>query len=176
VLARFIFAVVDFAARKGLGASLPSQTVSNSAGTSAKHRARETGIRGETYAYWYLRRHGYVLVARNFTSPGVKGEIDMVGYDGQTLAFVEVKTRSLVDPTRSSQSADRPAPLTPEEAVNWEKRRNLSRMARQFLRARHIETAPCRFDVLAIETRPGQKPVVRLHKGAFNATQQQHRP
>jgi Holliday junction resolvase-like predicted endonuclease len=49
-------------------------------------------------------------------------------------------------------------------------------MARQFLRARHIETAPCRFDVLAIETRPGEKPVVRLHKGAFNATQQQHRP
>lgn len=38
-------------------------------------------------------------------------------------------------------------------------------------RARHIEKAACRFDVLAIETRPGQKPVVRLHKGAFNAGQ-----
>jgi hypothetical protein len=42
-------------------------------------------------------------------------------------------------------------------------------------RARHIEKAACRFDVLAIETRPGQKPVVRLHKGAFNAGSQQHR-
>jgi Holliday junction resolvase-like predicted endonuclease len=42
-------------------------------------------------------------------------------------------------------------------------------MARQFLRARHIETSQCRFDVLAIETRPGIKPSVRLHKGAFNA-------
>jgi putative endonuclease len=178
VLARFIFAVVDFAARKGLGATSSAHTPTGAAGDPAKHRARQTGIRGEPYAYWYLRRHGYVLVARNFTSPGIKGEIDMVGYDGQTLAFVEVKTRTVVEPARPSRSSEftRPAPLTPEEAVNWEKRRNLSRMARQFLRARHIETAPCRFDVLAIETRTGQKPVVRLNKGAFNATQQQHRP
>jgi putative endonuclease len=100
----------------------------------------------------------------------------MVGYDGPTLAFVEVKTRTAVDPAPPSQSSARPAPLRPDEAVNREKRRNLSRMARQFLRARHIETAPCRRDVLAIDTRPGQKPVVRLHKGAFNATQQQHGP
>jgi putative endonuclease len=174
VLARFIFAVVDFAARKGLGAT-PSAHPPTAAGATAKHRARQTGIRGETYAYWYLHRHGYVLVARNFTSPGIKGEMDIVGYDGQTLAFVEVKTRTVVDPARSSQSSSRPAPLSPEEAVNWEKRRNLSRRARQFLRARHLETAPCRFDVLAIETRPGQKPAVRLHQGACNATQHQHR-
>jgi len=170
-----MFAIIDFAARKGLGAAPSTDSAPTAAGESAKHRARQTGIRGETYAYWYLRRHGYILVARNFTSPGIKGEIDMVGYDGQTLAFVEVKTRTVSDPATSSQSS-RPAPLTPEEAVNWEKRRNLSRMASQFLRARHIEKAACRFDVLAIETRPGQKPVVRLHKGAFNATQQQHPP
>jgi putative endonuclease len=175
VLARFMFAIIDFAARKGLGATPPSQSASGTAaGATAKHRARQTGIRGETYAYWYLRRHGYVLVARNFTSPGIKGEIDMVGYDGQTLAFVEVKTRTIVEPARSLQSSSRPAPLTPEEAVNWEKRRNLSRMARQFLRTRQIETAPCRLDVLASETPPGQKPVIRLHKGAFNATQYRH--
>jgi putative endonuclease len=170
-----MFAIIDFAARKGLGATPPSPSVPTGTGATAKNRARQTGIRGETHAYWYLRRHGYVLVARNFTSPGIKGEIDMVGYDGQTLAFVEVKTRTIVAPAPSSQSS-RPAPLTPEEAVNWEKRRNLSRMARQFLRARHIEEAACRFDVLAIESRPGTKPVVRLHKGAFNATQHQHRP
>jgi putative endonuclease len=176
VLARFMFAVIDFAARQGLGATPSAHIPTGAAGDPAKHRARQTGIRGETYAYWYRRRHGYVLVARNFTSPGIKGEIDMVGYDGPTLAFVEVKTRTAVDPALPSQSSARPAPLTPDEAVNWEKRRNLSRMARQFLRARHIETAPCRCDVLAIDTRPGQKPVVRLHKGAFNATQQQHRP
>src|SRR6202041_3331071 len=176
VLARFMFAVIDFAAPRGPGETPPPPLPPGAAGDPAKHRARQTGIRGETYAYWYLRRHGYVLVARNFTSPGIKGEIDMVGYDGPTLAFVEVKTRTAVDPALPSQSSARPAPLRPDEAVNREKRRNLSRMARQFLRARHIETAPCRCDVLAIDTRPGQKPVVRLHKGAFNATQQQHGP
>src|SRR5271170_5227167 len=176
VIARFMFAIVSFAARKGFGGTPSVNSQSGGAADSAKNRARQTGVRGETYAYWYPRRHGYVLVARNFTSPGIKGEIDMVGYDGPMLAFVEVKTRTIADPARPSQPSSRPAPLTPEEAVNWEKRRNLSRMARQFLRARHIETAPCRFDVLAIETRPGQRPVVRLHKGAFNATQHRHPP
>jgi putative endonuclease len=162
-----MFAIVSFAARKGLGAIPSALSPSDAAGITAKNRARQIGVRGETYAYWYLRRRGYVLIARNFTSPGIKGEIDMVGYDGATLAFVEVKTRTIVEPASSSQ----PVRPTPEDAVNWEKRRNLSRMAGQFLRARHIEKAACRFDVLAIETRPGKKPVERLHKGAFNAGQ-----
>jgi putative endonuclease len=144
-----MFAAVDFASRKGLADA--------QAEDSAKERARRTGVRGETYAYWYLRRQGYVLVARNYTSPGIKGEIDMVGYDGPVLAFVEVKTRS----------ADKSGQVRPEEAVNWDKRRNLTRMAQRFLRARRIESSSFRFDVLAIETRPGCKPDVRLHKGAF---------
>jgi Holliday junction resolvase-like predicted endonuclease len=131
-----MFAIIDFAARKGLGAPSSAHSTSGAAGDSAKHRARQTGIRGETYAYWYLRRQGYILVSRNFPSPGIKGEIDMVGYDGQTLAFVEVKTRTVIDSATSLQSS-RPVPLTPEEAVNWEKRRNLTRMAGQFLRAPH---------------------------------------
>jgi putative endonuclease len=173
VIARFMFAIVSFAARKGFGGTPSVNSQSGGAANSAKNRARQTGVRGETYAYWYPRRHGYVLVARNFTSPGIKGEIDMVGYDGPMLAFVEVKTRSFVE-LPSSPQPSQPVRPTPEEAVNWEKRRNLSRMAGQFLRARHIEKAACRFDVLAIETRPGKKPAVRLHKGAFNAGQHQH--
>jgi len=167
-----MFAIIDCAARKGLGAPPSAHLPSGAAGDSFKHRARQTGVRGETYAYWYLRRLGYILVARNFTSPGSQGEIAMVGYDGATLAFVEVKTRPIGDPAPWAQ----PARPTPEEAVNWEKRRNLSRMAGEYLRARHIEKAACRCDVLAIETRPGQKPVVRLHQGACNAQQHPHSP
>lgn len=154
MLARLMFAFVNFAARKGL--------TDAGADATAKQRARRTGIRGETYAYWYLRRHGYVLVARNFRSPGIKGEIDMVGYDGDVLAFVEVKTRAAAEGNEPSNPQPRP-----EDAVNWEKRRNLARMARQFLRARRIESASCRFDVMAIESRTGSRPQVRLHKGAF---------
>ena len=163
MFARLMFAMVAFQARKGLSEPAADPADPPRA-DSRKERARRTGVRGETYAYWYLRRHGYVLVARNFTSPGLQGEIDMVGYDGPVLAFVEVKTRTKID--ADDQRAARQA--TPESAVNIEKRRNISRVAQQFLRARHIESAECRFDVLAIETRAGEKPLVRLHKGAFN--------
>jgi Holliday junction resolvase-like predicted endonuclease len=34
-----------------------------------------------------LRRNGYVFVARNYTPRGIKGELDLVGYDGKTLAL-----------------------------------------------------------------------------------------
>ena len=159
-----MFAMVAFNARKGLTETAAESSDSNRA-DSAKERARRTGVRGETYAYWYLRRHGYVLIARNFTSPGLKGEIDMVGYDGSVLAFVEVKTRTRMDASQKDAALQ----ATPESAVNIEKRRNISRVAQQFLRARHIESTECRFDVVAIETRAGQKPSARLHKGAFNA-------
>ncbi|HJZ50904.1 MAG TPA: hypothetical protein VJ228_01825 [Candidatus Acidoferrales bacterium] len=63
--------------------------------------------------------------------------MDMVGYDGPVLAFVEMKTRTILESANSSPDLLR----IPEDAVNWEKRRNLSRMAREFLRARHIESA-----------------------------------
>ena len=161
MLGRLMFAIVDFGARKGLAES----AVEEGAEDSAKQRARRTGVRGETYAYWYLRRRGYTVVARNYTVPGIKGEIDMAGYDGSVLAFVEVKTRSESLPD---------APV-PEEAVNREKRRNLVRVARQFLRLRRIEGTACRFDILAIETRAGARPVVRLHKGAFSPELQERK-
>jgi putative endonuclease len=122
-----------------------------------KQRARRIGVRGETYAYWFLRAQDYVMVARNFVTPGLKGEIDIVGYDGTTLAFVEVKTRSASDDPSDN------AP--PELAVNEEKQQNVARLAARFGAARRVDPDHCRFDVVAIETRPGQKPVVRLHKG-----------
>jgi len=153
LFARLIFGLVDFAARKGLAAPPGGSQA------SGKAAARQTGIRGETYAYWYLRRHGYIFIARNYSVPGIKGEIDLVGYDGPVLVFVEVKTR-----TGDAETSGRP-----EEAITPDKRRHLSRMARQFLAERRIPKATCRFDVLAIESRPGSKPLVRLHKGAFAA-------
>jgi putative endonuclease len=154
ILARAMFGLVSFAARNGLAESSAPATRS-----AAGHRARRTGVRGETYAYWYLRRNGYVMIARNFTDRGVRGEIDLVGYDGETLAFVEVKTRTT--PRGEFGSA--------EDAVTDDKQRLLSRMARQFVREYHAGRAPFRFDILAIEALPGRRPVVRLHKGAFAA-------
>jgi len=154
ILARAMFGLVNWAARKGL-----AETSAPPTRAAAGSNARRTGVRGETYAYWYLRRNGYVMIARNFTYRGVKGEIDLVGYDGETLAFVEVKTRT-------STSGDFGSP---EDAVTAGKQQHLSRMARQFVREYRAAGAPFRFDILAIEAPPGERPVVRLHKGAFAA-------
>jgi putative endonuclease len=150
-----MFGLVNWAARKGLAESglAPARTLASG------RKARRTGVRGETYAYWYLRRHGYVMIARNYTVRGTKGEIDLVGYDGKMLAFVEVKTRTT---PRDDFGA-------PEDAVTFDKKRHLSRMARQFLRDYKASKTPFRFDILAIEAQPGQRPTVRLHKGAFAA-------
>lgn len=157
MLSRLIFGFVSWASRKGFSAeSVPADAPPAAAETSRAAR-RQIGIRGETYAYWYLRRHGYTMVARNFTVPGIHGEIDLIGYDGDVLAFVEVKTRQGQDGKRG----------LPEDAITHEKRRNLSRVARQFLAQRRMPQASCRFDVVAIESQPGRRPVVRLHKGAF---------
>ena len=148
VFARMIFGLVNFAARKGL----------RNDAASARQQARQTGIRGARTSTRRSRR-GYVMIARNFIVPGIKGEIDLVGYDGPVLAFIEVKTRAA-----ASEAFGKP-----EEAVTTEKRRHLSRMARHFLTERRIAEATCRFNVLAIESRPGRRPVVRLHRGAFGA-------
>ncbi|MGH9859445.1 MAG: YraN family protein [Candidatus Acidiferrales bacterium] len=155
MLSRIIFSLVNFVARKGLAPDANGDPSPQ----HAKQRALRTGVRGETYAYWYLRRHGYVFVARNFTAPGIKGEIDLIGYDRGVLAFVEVKTR-IADPDC--------APLAkPEDAITHDKRRNLSRAARQFLTEKGLHQAQCRFDVLAIECESGKRPQVRLHKNAW---------
>jgi hypothetical protein len=86
MIANLMFSILTYAARKGVGAAQVE--------AASKHVARQTGVKGETYAYWYLRRLGYTPVARNYTVAGIKGEIDIVAYDGPVLVFVEVKTRA----------------------------------------------------------------------------------
>ncbi len=155
MIERLIYGLVRMAARRGLTGG--EDAGANPAG--AKQKARRRGVRGETYAYWYLRRQGYVVIARNFMVPGVKGEIDLVGYDGDVLAFVEVKTRSAAS-ARTAQ---------PELVVNREKQAHLRRIAGRFLAQRRFRQSAYRFDILAIECPPGAQPVVRLHKEAFPA-------
>ncbi len=156
MFARIIFGFVNWAARRGLAGEPQPANAPESKQQQGIARQR-TGVRGETFAFWYLRRHGYTIVARNFTATGCKGEIDLIGYDGTVLAFVEVKTRTGEPATEGS----------PEDAVTADKRRYLARMARQFLSQRRLRDAVWRFDVVAIESRPGRRPAVRLHKDAF---------
>jgi len=139
VFSRLIFQAVHWAARAGLRdecddsrsdetSEAPKDPATESPELS-KLRARRTGIRGETYGYWYLQRHGCVFVARNYMPRGAKGEIDLVGYDGDTLAFVEVRTRTVRDDA---------LPALPELSVTTDKQRVVVRTAWRFLSERHV--------------------------------------
>lgn len=106
-----------------------------------------TGRAGEDAAYFHLRQLGYVMVARNWRVPQCKGELDIVGWDGEVLCFVEVKTRTSHDV--------KPA----EAAVDNDKRRELARMAVHFLRRLGGKTPAHRFDIVSIyfpESKPAE--------------------
>ena len=116
----------------------------------------ETGRRGEEEAYFYLRRQGYVIIARNYRSPRSRSELDLVGWDGDALCFIEVKTRT----ARDMQP--------PEVAVDAEKQRDLGRVAREFLR-KVKGSPPFRFDIVSVYVEPGKSPEITPFKDAFRA-------
>jgi putative endonuclease len=134
------------------------------AARSKKQEALQVGVRGEVYAYWYLRRLGYIFIARNYMPSHAKGELDLIGYDGDALAFVEVRTRLAAEG----------GPAVPELSITREKHEVLVRTAQYFLRERRIQECPLRFDVVAIENRPGQPPAIRLHKAALSPELPKH--
>ena len=109
---------------------------------------------GEGIAAAWLRLKGYRIEARNWRCP--QGELDLVARDGDTLVFVEVKTRT-------TGSAGRP-----EEAVNRRKQARLVRLAQAYLARLGGEPPPCRFDVVAVEG-SALVPRVRHLRAAFRA-------
>jgi putative endonuclease len=66
-----------------------------------------TGRRGEEDAYFYLRRRGYVVVARNYRTARHHGEIDLIAWDNDALCFIEVKTRTTRDVKPAEAAVDR---------------------------------------------------------------------
>jgi len=115
----------------------------------------ELGTRGETLAYWYLRQAGYTVVARNWRARSGGGELDLVGWEGPTLAFVEVKTRT-------SQVSG-----PPEEAVTPNKQKRVIKGAQEYLRQLRRQPLSCRFDVVSVSLHPEEGLQVRLIKDAF---------
>lgn len=95
------------------------------------------GRRAERVAERELRRRGYRIVARNLRLAG--GEIDVVALEGGTVCFIEVRARSSDEVGSALESVDR------------KKRRQLTKLARSFLRQRGLERLPARFDVVAVE-------------------------
>ena len=67
--------------------------------------AEKRGRGAETLACWWLRLHGWRILARRARVPG--GEVDIVARRGRTLAFVEVKARSTEEAAAFSLDAYR---------------------------------------------------------------------
>jgi putative endonuclease len=121
---RAVLRVLDWLAER----TLPAEKI-------ATHH--KTGRRGEEAAYFHLRKLGYTMVARNFRTPRCRGEIDLIGWEDDTLCFVEVKTRT----TRDVKPA--------EAAVDRHKRREVAAVAREYLR-RFPPSCQWRFDVVSV--------------------------
>src|SRR6202166_5079258 len=105
---------------------------------------QRTGRRGEGDTYFYLRRRGYTIIARNYRSPHNRGELDLVGWDRDILCFIEVKTRTTDDV--------KPA----EAAVDRHKQKELSMVARDFLRLMPV-SCQWRFDRLSVYYKTGNR-------------------
>lgn len=113
----------------------------------------ETGRVGEEAAYFHLRGLGYTMVARNWRTVQRRGEVDLIGWDDDTLCFVEVKTRG----ARSAVPA--------ELAVDRDKQSELRAMAKAYLQHMTPETKT-RFDVVSVYLEE-KRPDVTLIRNAF---------
>jgi putative endonuclease len=111
------------------------------------------GRLGEDMAHRYLRRRGCTVIARNYRTRSGSGEIDIVAWHGQTLAFIEVKTRQ----TEAYGSPDR--------AVDAEKRQRLQMAARDYIRRSGAPLERTRFDVLSVVL--GKAPRIEWIRDAF---------
>lgn len=114
---------------------------------------QHTGVRGEEAAYFHLRDLGYTVVARNYRTARLRGEIDLIAWERDMLCFIEVKTRT----TRDVK--------TPEAAVDRHKRREIAAVARDYLR-RIPPSCQWRFDIVSVyfdpsKARPPQIEVFR---------------
>lgn len=114
------------------------------------------GIRGERLARRHLRRKRYRILARNLHTPAGEADIVALAPDRKTIVVVEVKTRAVSDGLSSPG----------ERAITRDKKRRLLRVTSMIARRKNWLDRPLRIDVIAIDERPGARPVIRHHERA----------
>jgi putative endonuclease len=113
----------------------------------------ELGAFGEELAFRKIKRLGYRSILRNYRCP--LGEVDLIARDGDTLVFIEIKTRK----GKTVGYA--------KEAVNERKRRQLSKVALAYMKSINCCDIKARFDVVAVSLGPGE-PEIEVIKNAFD--------
>jgi putative endonuclease len=114
----------------------------------------EIGRMGEWIAARWLQADGRRVLGRNFRGVS-RGEIDIVARHGESLTFVEVKTRT-------SRAHGRPA-----DNVGPDKQRLMMRGAHDWLRELDVRPVRFRFDIAEITLIPGELPQVHVIENAF---------
>lgn len=115
---------------------------------------QQLGKSGEDHAAQALQRKGYAILERNYRCR--HGEIDIVGRNGNTLVFIEVKTRK----------SDCYGP--PQEAVTPRKQRQIAMAAQHYLAEHSLFDSPCRFDVVSVTADSSGAMRIEIIPGAFD--------
>jgi putative endonuclease len=103
--------------------------------------SQKFGRLGESLAIAHLKKNGYPILDRNYRN--CFGEIDVIARQGETIVFVEVKSRS----------SDRFGPS--KAAVDRTKQQKISRVALGYLKEKRQTGKKARFDVVCVDA--GQK-------------------
>ena len=123
----------------------------------AQTDAQRLGLLGEQAAYFFLRRQGFIIVARRWRYTYLRGEVDLIAWEGDTLTFVEVKTR------RANTG------VAAEFRIDDAKRKALRRMADAYVhqlpwQGRTPSAVNIRFDTVSVYM-ADEKPVdIRLQR------------
>lgn len=118
---------------------------------------KQLGAQGEALASAYLENRGLRILARNWRCRS--GEVDLIAEEGDTLIFIEVRTRRLTGRFG-----------LPEESVDSRKQRQVREVAQYYRMMTNSHNRKCRFDVVAVKLLsqdPSLNPDIRHIPNAF---------
>ena len=115
--------------------------------------SKKLGIFGEKIAENYLKKKGYQILDKNYSSKFVsgpqRGEIDIVAKKSDVISFVEVK---------ALEDSGEPLAISPEEKFNLQKKRKIIKMAEGWLIEKKIPfDSKWQIDVISIKINLGDK-------------------
>jgi putative endonuclease len=115
------------------------------------HRLLSFGRKSELLGIDYLRSVGYRIVTSGYRTK--TGEIDVIAWEGDVLAFIEIKARQNPDP--------------PEDAAGFRKQQRVIRAAQTYLSRHRLQEVQYRFDLLSVTVLLHSQPEFRLLRDAF---------
>lgn len=147
--------IEGIARRLGAGRELPLAPGERRLAVPAEGRAHR-GHAAEAAAERHLRAQGYRIVCRRRANG--RGELDLVALQGDTVVFVEVRSRSAA------------APVAARDSLTATKRHRLTQCVELFVRQHGLGGRPRRIDLIAVTFEPGSaRPRLEHLPGAVGA-------